>query len=83
MAQTKTEIEEQLQRFQELHPDWMTIEWKAQTVASFNNRLASFPGLVIYAIFLTIPNLIIFPTFLSLRILLLIRLKVINYFLFP
>ena len=79
-AQTKTEIEEQLQSFQELHPDWMTIDWKAQTVASFNNLLASFPGLVIYAIFLTIPNLIFFPTYWSLRILQLIRLKVINYF---
>eukprot|EP01031_Cornospumella_fuschlensis_P029514 gene29514-35622_t len=42
MSQTKEQVEQELQAFKSANPDWMSVEWKANSVASFNIRLASF-----------------------------------------
>jgi hypothetical protein len=44
MSQTKEQIEQELESFKNENLDWRTIEWKANTVTGFNNRLASFTG---------------------------------------
>ena len=44
MSQTKEEIEVELQSFKDANVDWRIVEWKANTVTGFNNRLASLTG---------------------------------------
>ncbi len=44
MSQTKEDIELDLAEFKAANTDWKSVEWKANTVASFNNRLASLGG---------------------------------------
>jgi hypothetical protein len=51
MAQTKEQVEQELQAFKNVNPDWMTVEWKSITVTGFNNHLASFPGMFITVVF--------------------------------
>jgi hypothetical protein len=45
MSQTKEQIEDELQSFKDAYPDWLTDVEKGQIVASYNNRLTTFPGL--------------------------------------
>ncbi len=44
MSQTKEQIERELQSFKDKNKDWESVEWKANTVTGFNNRLATFTG---------------------------------------
>ena len=44
MSQTKEQIEQELQSFKDANFDWRSVEWKANTVTGFNNRLATFTG---------------------------------------
>ena len=44
MLQTKGQIEDELQSFKNVNPDWRTDVKKGLIVASYNNRLAAFPS---------------------------------------
>jgi hypothetical protein len=37
-------IEEELAEFKRLNGDWMTVEWKANTVTTLNQRLLALAG---------------------------------------
>ncbi len=44
MSQSREQVEAQLVAFQAANPDWMNVEWKANTVTGINYRLANFPS---------------------------------------
>jgi hypothetical protein len=44
MAQTREQVEAELQAYKDANNDWMNVKWKTNAVAGYNNRLASFPA---------------------------------------